>query len=135
MPTNRESAEASSKQRIVCAKRIAELTEVIPPLDLIASFCRAAKVRRMHQLKILFVLAAGACSEFVEPFAEVTRGNTAEPRKSVEEMVVTGNSRRRNESPHRESVHQTVVEALILERISRKDLSVSTGRSLMALAR
>jgi hypothetical protein len=50
---------------------LAEARQIAQPADLVAGFRRAGKVRRVHELDVLDVLAVGTGSDFVQPLAEV----------------------------------------------------------------
>ncbi len=110
------------------------MSEVFLPSDLIAGFGGVAKFRRVHQLQVLFVLAVGACGDFIQPLAQVAAGCSAKLCKGAEKLIVSGDSGRRDEAAHGERVDQVVVEVLVLENIRGGNSANSAGRRLLPIA-
>src|ERR1700675_4537908 len=111
-------------------QRVAKCRQIVLPTNFVAGLCRMTEVGRVHQLDVLLILAIGAGSDFVEPFAKMSFRNSAELDKGVEKMIVASDAWRRNETAHGESVDQAVIKTLVFQRVGGGNFSIRTGTGL-----
>ncbi len=71
--------------------------------------CRMLKWRRLHQLKVLLILARSPAGNFVHPFSNVLLAQPMDAVKRCEKLVVPAEVRCRDKAPHGKRVDKPVV--------------------------